>query len=108
MSYGKSKDLAKRTESESDKVLRDKAFQIAIDPKYGYQKGLTSMVYKFYDEKSREVVLPLLLQVNLLPNQIINLQMNFIGRSLKNLREEKFIHQLETIFRVLILLISSH
>ena len=48
------------------------------------------MVYKFYDEKSREVVLPLLLQVNLLPNQIINLQMNFIGRSLKNLREEKF------------------
>ena len=66
------------------------------------------MVYKFYDEKSREVVLPLLLQVNLLPNQIINLQMNFIGRSLKNLREEKFIHQLETIFRVLILLISSH
>ena len=66
------------------------------------------MVYKFYDEKSREVVLPLLLQANLLPNQIINLQMNFIGRSLKNLREEKFIHQLETIFRVLILLISSH
>ena len=66
------------------------------------------MVYKFYDEKSREVVLPLLLQVNLLPNQIINLQMNIIGRSLKNLREEKFIHQLETIFRVLILLISSH
>ena len=108
MSYGKSKDLAKRTESESDKVLRDKAFQIAIDPKYGYQKGLTSMVYKFYDEKSREVVLPLLLQVNLLPNQIINLQMNFIGRSLKHLREEKFIHHLETIFGVLILLICNH
>ena len=30
--YGKSKDLAKRT--QSDKVLKDKAFKIASDPKY--------------------------------------------------------------------------
>ena len=38
MAYGKSKDLVKRT--QSDKVLRDKAFKIAIDPKYdGYQRG---------------------------------------------------------------------
>ena len=44
-------DLAKRT--QSDKVLRDKAFQIANDPKYdGYQRGLASMVYKFFDKKS--------------------------------------------------------
>ena len=51
MAYGKSKDLAKRT--QSDKVLRDKAFKIASDPKYdGYQRGLTSMVYKFFDKKS--------------------------------------------------------
>ena len=51
MSYGKSKDLAKRT--QSDKVLRDKAFKIASDPKYdGYQRGLASMVYKFFDKKS--------------------------------------------------------
>ena len=43
MAYGKSKDLAKRT--EWDKVLRDKAFEIASDPKYaGYQRGLASMV----------------------------------------------------------------
>ena len=49
--YGKSKDLAKRT--QSDKVLRDKAFEIASDPKYdGYQRGLASMVYKFFDKKS--------------------------------------------------------
>ena len=49
--YGKSKDLAKRT--ESDKVLIDKAFKIAGDPKYeGYQTGLASMVYKFLDKKS--------------------------------------------------------
>ena len=51
MAYGKSKDLARRT--ESDKVLRDKAFKIASDPKYdGYQRGLASMVYKFFDKKS--------------------------------------------------------
>ena len=44
MAYGKSKDLAKRT--ESDKVLRNKAFEIVLDPKYdGYQRGLASMVY---------------------------------------------------------------
>ena len=51
MPYGKSKDLLKRT--QSDKVLRDKAFKIASDPKYdGYQRGLASMVYKFFDKKS--------------------------------------------------------
>ena len=52
MAYGKSKDLVRRT--QSDKVLRDKAFKIASDPKYdGYQKGLASMVYKFFDKKSK-------------------------------------------------------
>ena len=51
MTYGKSKDLVKRT--QSDKVLKDKAFKIASDPKYGgYQRGLASMVYKFFDKKS--------------------------------------------------------
>ena len=51
MAYGKSKDLAKRT--QSDKVLRDKAFEIAKNPKYdGYQRGLASVVYKFFDKKS--------------------------------------------------------
>ena len=51
MAYCKSKDLAKRT--QSDKVLRDKAFKFGSDPKYdGYQRGLASMVYKFFDKKS--------------------------------------------------------
>ena len=51
MAYGKSKDLVKRT--QSDKVLRGKAFKIASDPKYdGYQRRLASMVYKFFDKKS--------------------------------------------------------
>ena len=51
MAYGKTKDLAKRT--QSDNVLKDKAFGIASDPKYdGYQRGLASMVCKFFDKKS--------------------------------------------------------
>ena len=41
MAYGKYKDLNKR--AQSDNVLRDKAFEIASNPKYdGYQGGLAS------------------------------------------------------------------
>ena len=51
MAHGKSKDLAKRT--QSDKFLRHKAFKITSDRKYdGYQQGLASMVYKFFDKNS--------------------------------------------------------
>ena len=50
--YSDSKDLTKRT--LADNILRDKAFNIAKDPKYdGYQSGLASMVYKFFDKKSK-------------------------------------------------------
>ena len=50
MAYGKTKDLAKRT--QSDKFLRDKAFEIVSDQKYDdYQRGLASMVCKFFDKK---------------------------------------------------------
>ena len=49
MAYGDFKDLAKRT--ASDKVLRDKSFNIAKNPKYhGYQRGLASIVYKSFDK----------------------------------------------------------
>ena len=52
MAYGKAKDLVRRI--QSDKVLRDKASKIANDPKYdGYQRGLVSMVYNYFDKKSR-------------------------------------------------------
>ena len=51
MAYGLIKNLVKRT--QSDNILKDKAFKIAIDPNYdGYQKGLASMAYKFFDKKS--------------------------------------------------------
>ena len=46
------KDLVKRT--LSDKILKDRAFEIAINRGYdGHQRALASMVYKFFDEKTR-------------------------------------------------------
>ena len=51
MAYGKGKDLVRRT--QSDKILRNKAIKIASDPKYdGYQRGLASTVYKWFNKKS--------------------------------------------------------
>ena len=48
MGYGDFKDLIRRI--AFDKTLRDKAFSIAKNPKYDrYQRGLSSMVYKFFD-----------------------------------------------------------
>ena len=49
--YSDSKDLIKRT--VADKTLKNKAFDIAKDPRYdGYQRVLASIVYKFFDKKS--------------------------------------------------------
>ena len=46
-----SKNLIER--NIAGKILRDKAFNIPKDTKYdGYQRGLASMVYKFFDKKS--------------------------------------------------------
>ena len=48
--YADHKDLINRT--KSDKVLRDKAYNIASNPEHdGYQRSLASMVYKFFDSK---------------------------------------------------------
>ena len=52
MAYGDFKDLKRRT--TADKVLRDKAFNMAKNPKYvGYQRDLASMVYKFFEKKTK-------------------------------------------------------
>ena len=49
--YADHKDLINRTEANKD--LREKAYDIASNPEYdGYQRGLASMVYKFFDKKS--------------------------------------------------------
>ena len=51
MAYGDFKDLPTRT--ASDKILHNKAFNIAKNPKHDrYQKGLASMVYKSFDKKT--------------------------------------------------------
>ena len=51
MAYGDFKDLT--ITAAFDKILCDKAFNIAKNLKYdGYQRGLASMVYKFFDEKN--------------------------------------------------------
>ena len=56
MAYRDFKDLNRRT--ATDKVLRDKAFNIAKDPKYyGYERGLASIVYKLFDKKLLVVVI---------------------------------------------------
>ena len=71
------KDLARR--ADSDKVLRDKAFNITRNLKYdGYQRGLVSMNFLI---KNPQVVALNLFQIN-------NLQMNVINQSLNNLKEE--------------------
>ena len=50
MAYGDFQDLPRRT--AADKVLRDKVFNIAKDPKYdGYQTDLASIVFTFFDKK---------------------------------------------------------
>ena len=51
MAYGDFKDLTRGT--ASDKLLRDKAFNIAKNLKYdGYQRGLASIVFTFFDKKT--------------------------------------------------------
>ena len=60
-------DMPYRKKIQSDKVLKDKAFN---------QRGLASMVYKFFDKKLKELLL--------LMNEIISWQMNFINQLLDN------------------------
>ena len=53
--YNKYKDLKNRT--QSDIFLKNKAYQIAVDPKVdGFQRGLASMVYKYFNERSEKVL----------------------------------------------------
>ena len=52
MVYNKIKNLEKRT--QSDIVLKNKVLKIASNPKHnGYERGLASMDYKFFDKKSK-------------------------------------------------------
>ena len=90
MAYGDFKDLPKRT--AADKVLKDKAFKIASDQKYdGYQRGLASMVYKFFDKKSSGS--------GTVNKENIQLA-NELHKPINNLIKERCILHLKTIFGV--------
>ena len=96
MAYEDFKDLAKRT--VSDKILKDKAFSIATNPKYDRsQRGLGSMVYKCFDKKSAGGYFA--------KNEIKqNLQLaeGLHRPIIRNLKKEQFILDLKTIFGMLI------
>ena len=67
--YSDSKDPTKRT--VADKILKNKAFDIAKDPKYdGYQRGLASMAHKFSDKKSEGSGAKLIPQNEQLANEL--------------------------------------
>ena len=97
--YSDSKDLTKRT--AADKILRNTAFNVAKDPKYdGYQRGLASMVYKFFDKKS---VGSGAKRVNTkITTQNQQLAEEFHSLLLKNLEKERHTQHLKIIFGVLI------
>ena len=97
--YSDSKDLTKRT--VADKILRDKAFNIAKDPNYdGYQRGLASMVYKFFDKKSKGSGGK---HVNTkLTPQNQQLAERLHKPIIKNLKKERYRQDLKIIFEVLI------
>ena len=92
MAYGKSKDLIKRT--QSDKFLKDKAYKIANNPNYdGYQRRLVSVVYKFFDKKSKG---------SGITNERNYQLANELHKPIIRTFQKKFIHHLEIIFGVLI------
>ena len=94
-SYGKYKDLERRT--QSDKVLKDKAFEIANNPRYdGYQRGLASMVCKFFDKKSKGTGI----QNEIKQNQHLANELH--KPVIRKFKKRKVYSSLKTIFGVLI------
>ena len=95
MAYGKYKDLERRT--QSDEVLKNKAFEIACNPKYDrYQRGLVSMVFKYFDKNSKGSGIKNKIEENQ------QLAMNFINQLLGSLKKGKYILLLRIMFGVLI------
>ena len=96
-------DLEKRT--ASNKVLRDKAFNIAKNSKYnGYQRGLASMTYNFFDKKSTSLLAKSVsgsgVNVNVKPSKQLAEELH--KPIIKKFRKEQFILDLKTIFGELI------
>ena len=95
-------DIERRTFSKE--VLRDKAFNIAKNPKYyGYQKGLASVVYKFFNKKSKDSGV-----ANNEIKQNLQLAEELHKPIIRNFKKEQFIQDLKAIFGVLIWQICNH
>ena len=106
MAYGDFKDLSKRTAAA--KVLRDKAFNIAGDPKYdGCQRGLASMVYKNSNKKTADSSIKSMPQNEQLAEQlhkpIIRIQRQYLGT---NLADMQLINKFKKGFRFLLCVID--
>ena len=103
MTYGDFKNLARRR--ASDKVLRDKAFNIAKDPKYnGYQRRLAAMVYKSLIKSLHVVVL---IHIQIMSALWTWLALQKLAEELHKLiirkfKKEQFILDSKTTFGVLI------
>ena len=92
MAHRDSKDLKRGT--FSNEVLGDKVFDIAKNPKYdGYQRGLASMVYKFFDKKSKGSGV-----VNNEIKQNLQLAKELQKPNIRNFKKEQFIRGLKTIW----------
>ena len=79
MVYRDFENLTRKT--ASDKILLEKAFNIAKNSKYdGYQKGLALMIYKYFDKKYF--------------SPAISKQKNYINQLLKNSKKENYHHLL--------------
>ena len=99
MTYGDFRDLARRIAFK--KILRDKAFDIAKNPKYdGYQKGLACMVYKCFDKKSAGSGVNMHANKPAFNNEKLAEKLH--KPIIKNLKKEQFILDSKTIFGVLI------
>ena len=97
--YSDSKDLTERT--VANKILKNKAFDIAKDLKYdGYQRGLASMVYKCFDKKSSGSVAKHV-KTKLTPqNQQLAEELH--KPIIRNFEKERYKQHLKIIFGVLI------
>ena len=95
MAYGDFKDLPRRT--ASDRVLHDKTFNVGKSSKYdGYQRGLASMAYEYFDKKSS----PGAVKSEIMPNQELAEELH--KPRIRKFEKRKAYSSLKTIFWVLI------